>query len=231
MGEYMDKIMIGIADDEKIIRESLKIILGSDEQIEVVGLCSNGEEAFKLCSENEIDVMLMDIRMPVMDGVTATKLIKEASLKAKILILTTFNDDEYIFDAMNYGASGYILKDTAHEIIIESIKSVSHGNIIMNPEVAAKIIQNKVSAASDEPKCDEKECNYIEKIKASFNLTPREIEVIIGVSEGLSNKEIGQKLFMTEGTVKNHITEILSKLELRDRTQIVIFAFKNNIIS
>lgn len=216
----MNKIKIAIVDDEKLIRDSLNIIIGSDPNLEIIGLCANGEEAYSLCKNNPIDVVLMDIRMPKVDGVTGTKLIKEASPNTKILILTTFNDDEYIFDAMKFGASGYLLKDTSHEVVIDSIKGVHLGNIIMNPEVASKVIQSNSSnmAAS------------IEDIKHTFSLTSREIDVIKSISEGLTNKEISERLYVTEGTVKNYITEILSKLQLRDRTQIAIFAFKNNII-
>lgn len=215
----MDKIKIAITDDEKLIRDSLKIILGSDPEIEVVGLCKNGEEAFNLCKEKTVDVMLMDIRMPVCDGVLGTKLIKEASNATKVLILTTFMDDEYILEAMKNGASGYILKDTSHEVILDSIKSIKLGNVIMHPEVAAKMIDSKGTST----------VSQIENVKEKYKLTSKEIELIICISEGLSNKEISEKLFVTEGTVKNHITEILSKLELRDRTQIAIFAFKNNL--
>ncbi|AJA46976.1 Two-component response regulator [Clostridium pasteurianum DSM 525 = ATCC 6013] len=217
----MEEIKIIIADDEKLIRSSLNIIIGSDPAIKVVGLCGDGEEAYNFCRDNQVDVALMDIRMPKVDGVYGTKLIKEVSPDTKVLILTTFNDDEYIFDAMKFGASGYLLKDTSHEVIIDSIKGVHLGNVIMNPVVASRVIENT-----------SRERNIsAEDIKSKFSLTSREIDVIKGISEGLTNKEISKKLFVTEGTVKNYITEILSKLSLRDRTQIAIFAFKNNITS
>lgn len=216
----MNKIKLAIVDDEKLIRESLKIILGSSKEIEIAGLCENGEEAFNLCKETNVDVMLMDIRMPICDGVKATKLIKEAYSGVKIIILTTFKDDDYIFDAIKYGASGYILKDTSHEVILHTIKSAYIGNIIMNPEIATAIIENKTMDKS----------KALDKVKNTYNLTSRELEIITEISEGFTNKEIGERLFITEGTVKNNITEILSKLELRDRTQIAIFAFKNNLI-
>lgn len=216
----MNKIKIAIADDEKLIRESLNIIIGSDPSVEIVGLCANGEEAYSLCKNNLVDVVLMDIRMPKVDGVAGTKLIKEVSPNTKVLILTTFNDDEYIADAMKFGASGYLLKDTSHEIVIDSIKGVYKGNVIMNSQVASKVLKNNSL----------KENVSMENIKRNFSLTNREIDVIKGISEGLSNKEISERLYVTQGTVKNYITEILSKLQLRDRTQIAIFAFKNNII-
>lgn len=217
----MNKIKIAIADDEKLIRDSLKIIIGSNPDIEVIGLCANGNEAYDLCKNSTVDVLLMDIRMPKVDGVEGTRLVKEVSPRTKILILTTFNDDEYIFHAMKFGASGYLLKDTSTEIIIDSIKGVYLGNVIMNPEVASRILQNSPSNRTIS----------LKNIKEQFSLTSREIDVITNICEGLTNKEISENLHVTEGTIKNYITEILAKLSLRDRTQIAIFAFRNNIIS
>lgn len=217
----MSIIKIGITDDEKLIREGLKIILSSDPEIEVVGLCEDGEKAFELCKNKNVDVILMDIRMPNCDGVKGTKLIKEAFHNIKVLILTTFNDDDYIISAIRNGASGYLLKDTSHDIIIDAIKGVHRGNVIMHPEVAAKIMEN----LGELPLTDR-----VDEIVGRFKLTMREMDIISSVSLGLSNKEIGEKLFLTEGTIKNNITEILSKLELRDRTQIAIFAFKNKLV-
>ena len=215
----MSKIRLAISDDEKLIREGLNIILSADPEIEVVGLCGNGEEALQLCKSKEIDVILMDIRMPICDGVLGTKLIKEMFPKIKILILTTFEDDEYIYDALRFGASGYLLKDTSHHIILDAIKGVCLGNVIIHPHIIEKMLQNKADIS----------VHSLETIKKLYNLTPRELDIIIAVSSGFSNKEISQKLFLTEGTVKNHMTEILSKLSLRDRTQIAIFAFKHSL--
>lgn len=220
----MDKIRIAVADDEPLIREGLQVILSTDPEIEIAGLCRNGEEAMQLVKSTRVDVILMDIRMPGCDGVLGTKLVKDNSPDTKVLVLTTFNDDEYIFDAMKYGASGYLLKDTSHDVILNAIKSVYKGNVILHPDVAAKIVSNNSSAGSDDT-------DDAEAIKIKYNLTSREIDIIKGVSSGLSNKEIGEQLYLTEGTVKNHITEILSKLSLRDRTQLAIFAFKNNMQS
>lgn len=217
----MDHIKIGIVDDEKLIREGLKIILSSYPEIEVVGLCEDGEKAYELCKNTSVDVMLMDIRMPGCDGVQGTRLIRSSFPNTKVLILTTFNDDEYIIGAIRHGASGYLLKDTSYDIIIEAVKGVYKGNVIMHPEVATKMIENRHELSQDE---------RIAEIKSKNRLTSREIDIIEAISCGLSNKEIGEKLFLTEGTVKNNITEILSKLELRDRTQIAIFAFKNKLV-
>lgn len=216
----MNNINVIIADDEKLIREGLNIILKSIPWINIGGLCSNGKEALELCRSKDVDVVLMDIRMPVCDGVMGTKLIKEEFPNIKILVLTTFKDDEYIYDAMKYGASGYLLKDTSYDSIIDSIKSVYNGSIVVHPEIASKLIEN----IEDKNKAD------IDTIMKNFRLTQREVEIIAGIGSGLTNKEISDKLYITEGTVKNYISDILSKLELRDRTQIAIFALKNSLV-
>jgi len=216
----MNNINVIIVDDEKLIREGLSIILGSTPWINIAGPCSNGKEALELCRSKEVDVVLMDIRMPVCDGVMGTKLIKDEFSKIKILVLTTFKDDEYIYDAMKYGASGYLLKDTSYESIIDSIKSVYNGSIVVHPEIASKLIGN----------IQDKNKNTIDEVMKNFKLTQREVEIITGIGSGLTNKEIGDKLYITEGTVKNYISDILSKLELRDRTQIAIFALRNSLV-
>lgn len=209
-----------IADDEKLIRDGLKIILNANSEINVVGTSENGEEAVQFCKSDSVDVILMDIRMPVCDGVKATKIIKEEFPNIKVLVLTTFKDDEYIYDAMKFGANGYLLKDTSYDIIIDSIKGVYKGSIVVHPEVANVMVES----ISKKPSSD------LKTVKDKFKLTDREIEIIICIGSGLSNKEIADKQFVTEGTVKNHITEILSKLQMRDRTQIAIFALKNNLV-
>lgn len=216
----MDKINIAIADDEMLIREGLKIILGSDDNVNIIGLCENGEEALELCKKEQIDVMLLDINMPICNGVMATKLIKKECKNTKIMILTTFKDEEYIIDAIKFGAHGYMLKDTSYDVILEGIKSVHKGNVVVHPEIAAKMVASK--ELSQEAST--------ENIKAKYRITDRELEIIINIGLGLSNKEIAKKLFVAEGTVKNYITEILSKMELRDRTQLAIFALKNSLI-
>lgn len=216
----MEKIKVIIADDEKLICDGLKIILETYDDIEVTGLASNGQEALKLCRENEPDIVLMDIRMPESDGVLGTKLIKKQFKNVKILILTTFNDTEYIHEALENGASGYILKSSDYDLIYESIKACLKGNIVVHPDVISKIMSEDTNYISK---------SSIEKIKSENDLSNREISIIKEVALGLSNKEIGDKLFLTEGTIKNNISSILSKLELRDRTQLTIFAFKNKI--
>lgn len=220
---YMNKIKIIIVDDEKLIREGLKIILSSYDDIEVIGLCENGKLAYEFCKDNSVDVVLMDVRMAECDGVLGTKLIKKSNPNIKVLILTTFNDSEYIKEALKNEASGYILKDSSYDLIYAGIKAVSEGNVVIHPNLIEKfIVKDNFEKDSDEE--NEK------RIKSNTKLTDREISIIKEISNGLSNKEIAEKIFLSEGTVKNNITLILSKLSLRDRTQIAIFAFNNNLV-
>ncbi|MBL4931255.1 response regulator transcription factor [Clostridium paridis] len=216
----MNKIKLIIVDDEKLIREGLKIILSTYEDIEVVTLCENGKEAFEFCRDNDVDVVLMDIRMEVCDGVLGTKLIKEVCDKTKILMLTTFKDSEYIEEALKNGASGYLLKDSSYDLIYGGIKAVYGGNIVVHPDIVSKLVVKEERAEGEKS---------IDELKKTTCLTDREIQIIVEIAKGLSNKEIGEVMYLTEGTIKNNITTILSKLSLRDRTQIAIFAFKNNL--
>lgn len=200
-------IKILIADDDSLIRESLKIILNMDQELEIIECVENGEKAVKACLENKIDLALLDIRMPVMNGVEAVKNIVEKT-DTRTLILTTFDEDEYIHDAIKYGAKGYILKNNAPDKIINAIKTVYNGNTVMQDVVLEKIKEG----------LNENKSTIDERL-----FTDREIEVIKAISEGLSNKEISVKLFISEGTVKNYITNILSKTGLKHRTQIAIY--------
>lgn len=218
MGDIMEKIKVLLADDEKLIRNGLKMILETFDGIEIIGTASDGEEALMRCRENEPDVVLMDIRMPKCDGVLGTKLIKKEFSKVKVLVLTTFNDAEYIHEALKYGASGYLLKDSDYEVIYEGIKACLKGTVVVDPEVALKMINGDVGQNIN-----------LEETKRIFDLNDKEISIIKEIANGLSNKEIGEKLFLSEGTIKNNVSSILSKLSLRDRTQLTIFAFKNNI--
>jgi DNA-binding NarL/FixJ family response regulator len=217
----MNKIKIIIADDEKLIREGLRIIISTFEDIEVLELCKDGREAFEYCKNNKVDVVLMDIRMPECDGVLGTKLIKESCPDTKVLILTTFQDSEYIKQSLNNGASGYLLKNSSYDLIHGGIRAVYDGNAVVHPDVLPKLMVRKEKFEHYEK----------EKIKNETSLTDRELMIIEGIAQGLSNKEISEELFLTEGTIKNNITNILSKLNLRDRTQIAIYAFKNNIVN
>ena len=200
-------------DDDGLIRDSLKLLLGLEEDIEVIGTAKNGMEAFELCKENKPHIVLMDIRMPVMDGVLGTKFIKENFHDVKVVLLTTFKDDEYIREAVMNGAEGYILKNQSTDSIIETLRTVYNGNTVFEKDVVNVITGMIKEGKSKKP--------------SDFNLSPREFEVLALIAEGLSNKEIAEKLFLGEGTVRNYITNILEKLELRDRTQLAIFYLKN----
>ena len=213
-----EKIKVMLVDDEQLIRSGLKIMLETYPDIEVIHQAGNGREAFECCQKEVPDVVLMDIRMPVSTGIEGTKLIKEAYPEVKIVMVTTFQDTEYIVEAMQYGASGYLLKDSSYEAIYDGIKVALSGKVVMDATVSEKLVM--------QPKAP----TTIEKTDiSSLGLTEREIELIRLVSQGLNNKEISEALFLSEGTVKNNISTILSKLDLRDRTQLVIFAYDHYI--
>lgn len=214
----MGKIKILIVDDEKLIREGLKIMLSTFDDIEVIDTAENGYKALEVCKNKDIDVVLMDIRMKDCDGVMGTRLIKEQFTKIKIIILTTFKDKEYIQDALKYGAFGYLLKDSSHQVIYEGIKTAYMGNMVVHPDVANEILSNNNNSLNNK------------EIK-KYDFSDKELQIIKYIAEGLTNKEISEKLYLSEGTIKNNITNILSKVKLRDRTQIAIFAFKNGIVT
>lgn len=211
-------IKIIIADDQNILREGLNMILNREEDIKVCGLASNGEEAIDLCKWNLPDLVLMDIKMPGLNGVEATKIIKEKYPSTKVLVLTTFSDDEYIFDALKYGASGYLLKDATPDKILEAIRTIYTGGALIQPDIATKVLDRFTKIAG----------SNVRKIDKKVELlTGREMDICRLLGEGKNNKEIAEILFLSEGTVKNHITNILQKLDLRDRTQLAIFSVKN----
>ncbi|WP_440113384.1 response regulator [Paenibacillus sp. QZ-Y1] len=210
-------IRLILADDDSFIRESLKVLLGLDPGITVTGTASNGLEALELLeSGTDADVVLMDIRMPDCDGVRGTQLIKTRFPEIQVLMLTTFDDDEYIIQALQNGASGYLLKNVPPDRIIQGIKTVHNGDMLIHPDIARKLaslLRPVASAQTSTP-------------MESHGLTRMELAVAEAISEGLSNKEIAAKLFLSEGTVKNYVTDILGKLSLRDRTQIAIFMLR-----
>jgi DNA-binding NarL/FixJ family response regulator len=209
-------IHVLITDDDPFIRESLKLIIGLDEDITVVGTCTHGDEALAFIQSGvQVDVVLMDIRMPICDGVQGTLKIKKTYPNVNVLILTTFDDDEFIVQALRNGASGYLLKNISPDRIIQGIKTVEQGNLLIHADIAKKL--TVFISPSPSPNL---------QALSGYGLTTSEQAVVMKISEGLSNKEIAQELFLSEGTVKNYISEILNKLNLRDRTQIAIFYLK-----
>lgn len=201
-----------IVDDDALIRDSLKMLLELEEDFQVVGIAANGQEAVDLCKNSLPDIVLMDIRMPIMDGVVGTKRLKELFPRLKVVILTTFLDDEYIKEALKNGAEGYILKSQPADSIIECLRAVAKGNIVLEKDVASTL--SAMLPRQTRPRC-------------SHSFSRRELEVMAGIGQGLSNKEIAGQLFLSEGTVRNYVTALLEKLALRDRTQLAIYYVKN----
>ena len=205
------RIKVAIVDDDDLIRESLKIIVGSNEDIDVKGTFKNGQELLKYLEGNYLDVVLMDIRMPILNGVETLAEIRRRDLKTKVIVLTTFDEDEYIEKSLNQGAIGYLLKNTTPDKIIDTIKMVYNGISVIQEDILKRY--KEIGQNTPKGKID----------KSLF--TDREYEVVVGISQGLSNKEISKKLFISEGTVKNYITSILNKTGLKHRTQIAVYYY------
>ncbi|MGL6107832.1 response regulator [Romboutsia sp.] len=199
-------IRLIIVDDDILIREGLKIIIGADPEIEVIATLENGKECIDYLAKNQVDVVLLDMRMPVMDGEEVLEEINKKKVDTKVLILTTFDEENLISSAIKHKTNGYLLKNSKPEKIISGIKSVNLGNSVFEAEIISKLaIESKKDESLE-----------------IYNLTDREKEVVRLISEGHSNKEIASEIFLSEGTVKNHITSILSKMDLKHRTQIAI---------
>jgi DNA-binding NarL/FixJ family response regulator len=210
-------IKVLIADDQELIRHSLQIILSNQKDMEVTGTAENGVQVIRAVRANKPDVILMDIRMPEMDGVQCTKIIKENYPEIKIIILTTFDDDEYVLSALRDGASGYLLKGILMDELIDAIHKVNSGSAMINPDIATKVVQLFSQIAKS---------NLAVQVsnEGVDGIVNNEWKVIKRVSYGLSNKEIAAELSLSEGTVRNYISSILNKLNLRDRTQLAIWA-------
>ena len=209
-------IRVLLVDDQALFREGLETLLSVHKDIQVVGQASNGQEAAEIATKVQPDIVLMDVRMPVLDGVRATHLLKKVVPRCKVIVLTTFDDDEYIFDALRMGAAGYLLKDVASTKLVEAIRATARGDSILEPSVAAKVIEefSRISSMVPARKMDQ----LVEP------LSERELEILSLISGGASNKEIADQLIIAEGTVKNHVTHILGKLGVRDRTQAALKA-------
>ena len=212
-------INVILVDDQEIVREGIKMILSLDEDITILKEAENGKQLLEILHEVHPDVILMDVRMPLMDGVEATKIVKEKYKNIKVIILTTFNEDEYIFEGIKNGVDGYILKDAGSDYIIKAIKTAYNGNMLLDPEVTAKIVRAYNSIANDK-QTPSQLTEYKKKLEM---LTQRELDVARLVAQGKSNKDICNILFLTEGTVKNYLTKIFEKLELTSRTELALF--------
>jgi DNA-binding NarL/FixJ family response regulator len=216
-------IKILIVDDQSLFREALKTLLNASPDFEIVGDASNGEEALRMVLQFSPNVVLMDLRMPIMDGVEATRRILQMNKPTKVIVLTTFDDDENVFEALRAGAVGYLLKDVSSEKLYEAIKAANQGEYFLLPSITAKVVSEFSRISRPAPKNQE---NFLPD-----PLSPREIEIIRLVATGASNKEIAEQLVISEGTVKNHLSSILSKMSVRDRMQAVLKAKELGIIN
>lgn len=209
-------IRILLAEDQLMVRQGLKMMIESDEEMEVVGEANNGKEAIQICEKQAFDIAILDIRMPEMDGIETAKVIQSRWPQTKILMLTTFDDNQYVLEALKIGVSGYILKSGDTESLLRSIRSALAGGLAIEDHVAAKvmpILLNREQQQEPDP-----------------SLTPRERDILTCIGEGLSNGEIAERLAISVGTVKNNTSQILNKLGLRDRTQLAIYAIRHNLV-
>jgi NarL family two-component system response regulator LiaR len=210
-------ITVLLVDDHEVVRQGVRFFLETQAEFEVVGEAESGKEAIKLAEEHIPDVVLMDLVMPEMDGVEATRQVKNVSPRTQIVVLTSYHEDEHIFPALQAGAISYILKDVKMEQLADTIQRAAYGEVTLHPQVAARIIQELHGAKGDE-------------INPFTELTHREMEVLKLIANGLSNREIAGQLVISEHTVKGHVSNILSKLHLADRTQAAVYAWQKGIV-
>lgn len=213
-----NKIRILIVDDHSLMRQGLKQILEIEEDIEVVGLAVDGEDGLEKCIKLKPDVILLDINMPNMNGIQTLRRIKDMGIDTKVIMLTIHDDREYLFETVNIGAEGYVLKDAESNSLIRAIRNVYLGESYIHPSLASEFVREYKSRGKDS-----------DKEHSKNKLTRREYEVLTLIAEGLNNKEIAESLFISEKTVKNHVSNIFKKIEVNDRTQAAIYAFKHNI--
>jgi DNA-binding NarL/FixJ family response regulator len=210
-------IRVGICDDQAIIRDGLEMLLSLEKDIQVAGLAQDGAEAVEMVDSRSPDLVLMDLKMPRLNGVEATRRIRAAHPEVRVLVLTTYDDDDWVFDAVRAGASGYLLKDTPRERVLEAIRGTAAGKSFVDPAVAGKLISEVAGhAGSGETRLSER-------------LTEREGQVLRLLARGLSNAGIAARLHLSEGTVRNHVSAVLTKLEVSDRTQAAIIAVRSGL--
>jgi two-component system, NarL family, response regulator LiaR len=211
-------IKVLICDDQEIVCEGLFHILQQDPEIHVVGIGHDGAEALELVEKHHPDLVLMDLKMPVMNGITATRKIREKHPHVRVLVLTTYDDDEWLFDAIRSGASGYLLKDRPSSELLKAIKGTVAGDAFVDPSVAGKVLANVAQSTSSR------------RVPAEIDLSAREVEVLELLTLGLTNADIAARLFLSEGTVRNYTSAIFAKLGVSDRTQAVVAALRYGLV-
>jgi len=212
-------VRVLICDDQTVVREGLAAILSTEPEIEVVGLAANGQEALAKVPDTQPDVVLMDLKMPVLNGVQTTQRLRQDHPKIQVLVLTTFADEEWIFDAIRAGAAGYLLKDTRRDELIAAVKGTVEGKTFLDPDIAGKVMQHV--ANGHPPTAPELQAE---------SFTERELEILNLVVQGYNNPEIAQRLHLAPGTVRNYVSTILHKLGASDRTQAAVMALKRGIV-
>ncbi|GAB3480463.1 response regulator [Amycolatopsis cihanbeyliensis] len=212
-------IRVVLVDDQELMRVGFRMVLGAQPDIDVVGEAADGKEAVRLAERERPDVVLMDVRMPVLDGVEATKRIVAAGT-SRVLVMTTFDLDEYVYSALQGGASGFLLKDTPPDHLVTALRAVASGDAVVSPSVTRRLLDRFIGSGGTPPR-DPAVLDV---------LTGREREVLVLIGKGLSNTEIADKLFLSEATVKTHVGRILAKLELRDRVQAVVLTYETGLI-
>ncbi|MBP9675338.1 MAG: response regulator transcription factor [Anaerolineaceae bacterium] len=210
-------IKVLICDDQEIVCEGLQRILKTDPQISVVGIAHNGQEALDLASQLNPDLVLMDLKMPLMNGIQATRRLRQTHPKIQVLILTTYTDDEWLFDAIRNGAAGYLLKDSPSKDLISAIKGTVLGESFIDPSVARKVLQNVAQTPQHES-------------QPNITLTPREREILELLALGLSNADIASRLYLSRGTVRNYMSDLFTKLGVSDRTQAVVVGLRLGLV-
>jgi DNA-binding NarL/FixJ family response regulator len=226
-------VRIVLADDQTLLRKGFRMILEAEADLEIVGEAPDGADAVRLALLYRPDVVLMDVRMPVLDGIEATRAITAATTgdETRVLILTTFDLDEYAFSALRAGASGFLLKDVPPAELVSAIRTVAHGDAVVSPRVTRRLLEEYADQLPDlaDATGAPADGDAAENV-ALATLTEREREVLLAVADGLSNAEIAERLYVSEATVKSHVGRLLAKLGLRDRVQAVVFAFQSGLV-
>jgi RNA polymerase sigma factor (sigma-70 family) len=226
-------VRIVLADDQALLRKGFRMILEAEEDLEIVGEAADGADAVRLVELYQPDVVLMDVRMPVLDGIEATRGIIAAATpgdETRVLILTTFDLDEYAFSALRAGASGFLLKDVPPAELVAAIRTVARGDAVVSPRITRRLLEQYAHQLPDLSEGVEASDGPDAQNPALASLTDREREVLLAVADGLSNAEIAERLYVSEATVKSHVGRLLAKLGLRDRVQVVVFAFESGLV-